>query len=187
MQILRLLTTYKQLKTFLFLFPTSSPNTVVCQHKGHRMGLVRNEYARSYHTLPQEVHKTFRKHTHICRVGQNSIYTPYVTVSLVISLPKIPDITPYSYGSDQPYIFALRGGCGMAAACCSICRVGQNHRHIRRVDQNRICAPYMTVYLVIPCPKYLYYTVYMWFWPTLYMYTVFIIYSIYSIIGREIT
>ena len=29
---------------------------------------------------------------HICRVGQNCIYTPYMTVYLVISLPKIPYI-----------------------------------------------------------------------------------------------
>ena len=28
----------------------------------------------------------------ICRVGQNRIYTPYMTVYLVISLPKIPYI-----------------------------------------------------------------------------------------------
>jgi len=27
---------------------------------------------------------------HKCRVGQNRIYTPYMTVYLVISLPKIP-------------------------------------------------------------------------------------------------
>ena len=30
--------------------------------------------------------------TIICRVGQNRIYTPYMTVFLVISLPKIPYI-----------------------------------------------------------------------------------------------
>jgi len=28
----------------------------------------------------------------ICRVGQNRVYTPYMTVYLVISLPKIPYI-----------------------------------------------------------------------------------------------
>ena len=28
----------------------------------------------------------------ICRVGQNCIYTPYMTVHLVISLPKLPYI-----------------------------------------------------------------------------------------------
>jgi len=28
----------------------------------------------------------------ICRVGQNSIYTPYMTVFLEISLPKVPYI-----------------------------------------------------------------------------------------------
>ena len=29
---------------------------------------------------------------HMCRVGQNRIYTPYMTVLLVNSLPKIPYI-----------------------------------------------------------------------------------------------
>jgi len=29
---------------------------------------------------------------YICRVGQNRIYTPYITVYLMISLPKIPYI-----------------------------------------------------------------------------------------------
>jgi hypothetical protein len=29
----------------------------------------------------------------------------------------------------------------------------------------------MTVYLVIPCQKYRKYTVYIWFWPTLIIYT----------------
>jgi len=28
----------------------------------------------------------------VCRVGQNRIYTPYMTVYLMISLPKIPHI-----------------------------------------------------------------------------------------------
>jgi len=31
-------------------------------------------------------------HLHLCRVGQNRIYTPYMTVYLVISMPKIPYI-----------------------------------------------------------------------------------------------
>ena len=30
--------------------------------------------------------------TPMCRVGQNRIYSPYMTVYLVISLPKIPHI-----------------------------------------------------------------------------------------------
>jgi len=45
------------------------------------------------------------------RVGQNRIYTPYMTVYLVISLPKIPYIHRiyiyiyiYIYGSGQPYV-----------------------------------------------------------------------------------
>jgi len=32
----------------------------------------------------------FAKRHCICRVGQNRIYPPYMTVYLVISLPKIP-------------------------------------------------------------------------------------------------
>ena len=42
---------------------------------------------------------------------------------------------------------------------------------MRRVGQNRICTPYMTVYLVIFLPKYRIYTVYTykWLWPTLHM------------------
>ena len=40
-------------------------------------------------------HFVFTHYTPIlCRVGQNRIYTPYMTVFLVISLPKIPKI-PY--------------------------------------------------------------------------------------------
>ena len=36
------------------------------------------------------------------RVGQDRMYTPYMTVYLMISLPKIP-YTSYIYGSGQPY------------------------------------------------------------------------------------
>jgi hypothetical protein len=48
--------------------------------------------------------------THIPRVGQNRIYTPYMTVCMVISLPKILHIHCIylkMYGSGQPYIFPL--------------------------------------------------------------------------------
>ena len=47
---------------------------------------------------------------HICRVGQNRIYTPYMTVYLVISLPKIPYV-PYIYGSGQPYVYDFLLAC----------------------------------------------------------------------------
>jgi hypothetical protein len=41
---------------------------------------------------------------HICRVGQNRINAPYMTVLLVISLRKIPYIhCVYIYGFGQPY------------------------------------------------------------------------------------
>ena len=36
--------------------------------------------------------ETLTYHAHIFRVGQKRIYTPYMTVFLVISLPKIPYI-----------------------------------------------------------------------------------------------
>jgi len=38
----------------------------------------------------------------IPKVGQNRIYTPYMTVHLVISLPKNTVYAPYIYGSGQP-------------------------------------------------------------------------------------
>jgi hypothetical protein len=41
----------------------------------------------------------------ICRVGQNRIHTPYMTVYLMISLPKYRRYTVYIYGSGQPYVF----------------------------------------------------------------------------------
>jgi hypothetical protein len=50
--------------------------------------------------------------------------------------------------------------------------VGQNHIHIYKVGQNRIYTPYMTVYLVNFYQKYHIYTVYIWFWPTVYIYDV---------------
>jgi len=37
------------------------------------------------------------------RVGQKYIYTPYMHIYLVISLPKIP-YAPHVYGSGQPYM-----------------------------------------------------------------------------------
>ena len=40
----------------------------------------------------------------MCRVGQNRIYTPYMTVYLVIPCQKDRMCTVYIYGSGQPYI-----------------------------------------------------------------------------------
>jgi len=57
---------------------------------------------KTLHTSDNYAHDRFStSHTHIYRVGQNRIYTPYMTVYLVLSLPKIP----YIYGSSQPYIY----------------------------------------------------------------------------------
>jgi len=39
----------------------------------------------------------------MCRVGQNRIYTLYMTVYLSSSLPKVTVHTPYIYDSGQPY------------------------------------------------------------------------------------
>ena len=44
-------------------------------------------------------------------------------------------------------------------------------RPVYRVGQNRIYAPYMTVYLVISLPKIAYTAVYIWFWPTLHIWS----------------
>ena len=46
----------------------------------------------------------------MCRVGQNRICTPYMTVCMVISLliiPYIHRIYIYVYGSGQPYLSAI--------------------------------------------------------------------------------
>jgi hypothetical protein len=40
----------------------------------------------------------------LTRVGQNRIYTPFMTVHLVISLPEITCFTPYVYSYSQPYL-----------------------------------------------------------------------------------
>ena len=40
--------------------------------------------------------KKYRR-THMARVGQNRIYTPYMTICMVISLPKIPYIHRNTY------------------------------------------------------------------------------------------
>jgi hypothetical protein len=47
----------------------------------------------------------------------------------------------------------------------------QLQAHMSRVGQNRMYAPYMTVYLVISLPKIPIHTVNIWFWPTLHMST----------------
>jgi len=45
--------------------------------------------------------------SHVCRVGQNRIYTPYMTVYIVICLPKIPYIhrNIYIYINRNIYIY----------------------------------------------------------------------------------
>jgi len=57
----------------------------------------------------------------VCRVGQSRIYTPYMTVCLVVSLPKRPCIhcTYMIYGFGQPWVRAEM--CAFYAFCLSLC------------------------------------------------------------------
>jgi len=62
-------------------------------------------------------------------------------------------------------------GSEFATVLFNVCGVDQIH--MSRVGQNRMNAPYMTVYLVISLPKIpcilVVYTTSIWFWPTLHM------------------
>ena len=75
----------------------------------------------------------------INRVGQNRIHTPYMTVYLVNFLPKIP----IGLARTEPY------------TCTLYDRISGDFpaKNTNRVGQNRIHAPYMTVYLVSSLPK----------------------------------
>ena len=46
----------------------------------------------------------------MCRAGQNHVYTPYMTVYLVISLPRTPYMYRIIYGPGHPYVCAHPGG-----------------------------------------------------------------------------
>jgi hypothetical protein len=61
---------------------------------------------------------------YICRVGQNRIYTPYMTVNLVISLPKIP----YTH---RIYIWFWPNLRIWLTHTVLPHKVGQNHTHVR--------------------------------------------------------
>jgi hypothetical protein len=55
-------------------------------------------------------HSSRRNSTHIHRVGQNRIYTPYMTVYLVIPLPKIPYMHRiYMVLANPTYTLSKRG------------------------------------------------------------------------------
>jgi hypothetical protein len=83
--------------------------------------------------------------THMCRADQNRKFMTWTWMALVTGIP-------YTYSH--------------------ISRVSQNC--IYWVGQNRIYAPYMTVYLVISLPKIPYiHRIYIWIWPTLCIYTVY--------------
>ena len=47
----------------------------------------------------------------ICRVGHNCIFTLYITIHLVISMPKIPYTVQTLYHRAKISFFALRGDC----------------------------------------------------------------------------
>ena len=86
-------------------------HTQACRHpKSYNREACKSAHTHSHthtHTLTHT-----HKHVcteHVCRVGQNRIYTPYMTVYLVISLPKIPCILIIYYicGSGQPYMCVI--------------------------------------------------------------------------------
>jgi len=109
--------------------------------------------------------------THNTRVGQNRIYTPYMTVYLIISLQKLPYMHRIYMVLANPNHFTSR----YTQYSCLCRSVTQNPSslaprpskptdiilliilhpatHNTRVGQNRIYTPYMTVYLVISLQK----------------------------------
>jgi len=59
--------------------------------------------------------------TDIRRAGQNRIYTPYMTVYLVTSLPKTLDIRACVCGSSQPFSFAYAPFCALPVCVQAKC------------------------------------------------------------------
>jgi hypothetical protein len=75
-----------------------------------------------------------------CRVGQNRIYTPYITVYLMISCQNTV-YTPYIYGSGQPYIYVQQ---------CM-------YMYYSKVGQNHIYTVYIRcMYTILANPNYMY-------------------------------
>ena len=90
----------------------------------------------------------------MCRVGQNRVYTPYMTVCMMISLPKIPYIhRKYlkMYVSGQPYacLPASRARTSVTAAlrfnalkpacmaCCWVVHTTTTHTHTHTHTQTK--------------------------------------------------
>jgi len=72
---------------------------------------------------------------HICRVGQNRIYTPYMTVYLVISLPKIPYIHRiYMVLANPTYMYI----CTYVWCTCAQSTWQRNYCHVSAVYGVRI-------------------------------------------------
>ena len=61
----------------------------------------------------------------ICRVGQNRIYTPYITVYFGDFPTKNTVFAPYIYGSGQPYVYGLgklrQGDRNTFPVTCCVC------------------------------------------------------------------
>jgi hypothetical protein len=69
-----------------------------------------------------------------CSVSQNRTYTPYMTSSLVISLPKILLIhCIYMYGSGQPFsfVFHVTSSCAAVSAPSLFQGAPSNYHHAR--------------------------------------------------------
>jgi hypothetical protein len=67
-----------------------------------------NYNTRSY----EQVYRMKQTSLHMCRVGQNRIYAPYMTVYWDIPCQKFRIYTIYIYGSGQPYTCAVSEGAG---------------------------------------------------------------------------
>jgi len=72
---------------------------------------------------------TARIRGHITRVGQNRIYTPYMTVYLVISLPKIPYIHRIYMVLANPTHYRFCSSHVWMRPFSSMWRVGQIHKY----------------------------------------------------------
>jgi len=79
-------------------------STCIKTHKQHTSTCIKTH---KQHTSACIKIQRYTQATHTRRLGQNRTLTPYMTVYLVISLPKLPYIhCIYVYGSSQPYTCA---------------------------------------------------------------------------------
>jgi hypothetical protein len=90
-----------------------------CTHQMHQIAHIR---CIILHTSDAS-YCTHQARTHMFMVGQNRIFTPYMTVYLVISLPQIPkihriSIYTYMYTWITAYIYTCVHGSGHLYTCC---------------------------------------------------------------------